>query len=79
MEWAIGKSYDLFTPNTGKLLLPGSKISWDIHIHAVGEEIPTGVEIGLVALPEGPGAEVSHAPDARFPAKDRAESRYSAE
>ena len=38
MEWAIGKSYDLFTPNTGKLLLPGSKISWDVHIHAVGEK-----------------------------------------
>src|SRR5207253_5703695 len=36
MEWAIGKGYDLYHPNTGKLLLPGSQISWDIHIHAVG-------------------------------------------
>jgi hypothetical protein len=53
MEWAIGKSYDLFTPNTGKLLLPGSKISWDVHIHAVGEEIPTGVELGLWLYPKG--------------------------
>ena len=29
MEWAIGKGYDLYRPDTGKLLLPGEKISWD--------------------------------------------------
>ena len=38
MEWAIGKGYDLYRQDTGKLLLPGSKISWDIHYHAIGED-----------------------------------------
>jgi len=47
MEWAIGKGYDLFRPDTGKLIVPGEKISWDQHIHAVGEEITTGSEIGI--------------------------------
>jgi hypothetical protein len=47
MEWAIGKGYDLFRPGTGKLLVPGEKISWDQHIHAVGEEITGGSEIGI--------------------------------
>src|SRR5438445_1507061 len=47
MEWAIGKGYDLFRPGTGKLILPGEKISWDQHIHAVGEEITAGFEIGI--------------------------------
>jgi len=47
MEWAIGKGYDLFRPGTGKLLLPGEKIAWDQHIHAVGEEIASGSEIGI--------------------------------
>ena len=47
MEWAIGKGYDLFRPGTGKLILPGEKISWDQHIHAVGEEIKAGSEIGI--------------------------------
>ncbi|PWU06755.1 MAG: hypothetical protein C5B51_11630 [Terriglobia bacterium] len=47
MEWAIGKGYDLFRPGTGKLILPGEKISWDQHIHAVGEEITAGSEIGV--------------------------------
>ncbi|HEX7139955.1 MAG TPA: hypothetical protein VF219_19035, partial [Vicinamibacterales bacterium] len=47
MEWAIGKGYDLFRPGTGKLILPGEKISWDQHIHAIGEEITAGSEIGI--------------------------------
>src|SRR6185369_6345312 len=47
MEWAIGKGYDLFRPDTGKLLVPGEKISWDQHIHAAGEEITAGSEIGI--------------------------------
>jgi hypothetical protein len=53
MEWAIGKGYDLYHPNTGKLLLPGSQISWDIHIHAVGEEIRDDVELGIWLYPKG--------------------------
>jgi hypothetical protein len=47
MEWAIGKGYDLYRPGTGKLMLPGEKITWDQHIHAVGEEITGGSEIGI--------------------------------
>jgi hypothetical protein len=53
MEWAIGKQYDLYRPNTGKLLLPGAKISWDEHIHAVGEEITTSVQMGIWLYPKG--------------------------
>jgi hypothetical protein len=53
MEWAIGKSYDLYHPNTGKLLLPGSQIAWDVHIHAVGEEIRDHVELGVWLYPKG--------------------------
>jgi len=47
MEWAIGKGYDLYRPGTGKLLVPGESLTWDQHIHAVGEEITGGSEIGL--------------------------------
>jgi hypothetical protein len=53
MEWAIGKQYDMYRPNTGKLLLPGAKISWDEHIHAVGEEITTSVQMGIWLYPKG--------------------------
>jgi mono/diheme cytochrome c family protein len=53
MEWAIGKGYDLFRPGTGKLVVPGEKISWDQHIHAIGEETTGGSEIGLWLYPKG--------------------------
>jgi len=53
MEWAIGKGYDKYRDDTGKLLMPGEKISWDQHIHAVGEEIPTGSELGIWFYPKG--------------------------
>ena len=47
MEWAIGKGYDLYRPGTGKLILPGEKIAWDQHIHAAGEDVTGGSEIGI--------------------------------
>ena len=53
MEWAIGKGYDRFMDGTGKLIMPGEKISWDQHIHAVGEEIATGSQIGFWFYPKG--------------------------
>jgi hypothetical protein len=53
MEWAIGKGYDQFREGTGKLLLPGEKIAWDEHLHAVGEEITDSVEIGIWLYPKG--------------------------
>ena len=53
MEWAIGKGYDRFMEGTGKLIMPGEKISWDQHIHAAGEDITTASEIGLWLYPKG--------------------------
>jgi hypothetical protein len=53
MEWAIGKGYDRYRDDTGKLVMPGEKISWDQHIHAVGEEIPTGSELAFWFYPKG--------------------------
>jgi len=53
MEWAIGKGYDKFAEGTGKLVVPGEKISWDQHLHAVGEEVSAGSEIGLWFYPKG--------------------------
>jgi hypothetical protein len=53
MEWAVGKGYDLYRPDTGKLILPGAQIAWDVHIHAVGEEIRDHVELGIWLYPKG--------------------------
>ena len=63
MEWAIGKNYDVYRPNTGKLLLPGSRIWWDLHLHSVGEQITDHAQLAIYLYPKGQDAEVPHVPD----------------
>src|SRR5262249_36015148 len=53
MEWAIGKNYDIYRPNTGKLLLPGAHIWWELHLHAVGEQITDHSELAIYLYPKG--------------------------
>jgi hypothetical protein len=53
MEWAVGKQGEIMRPDTGKLMLPGSKIVFDIHYHAIGEEITDSVELGIYFYPKG--------------------------
>jgi hypothetical protein len=53
MEWAVGKSYDIYRPGTGKLLLPGAQIRWELHLHAVGEQIRDHVELAIYLYPKG--------------------------
>jgi len=53
MEWAVGKNYDIFDEGTGKLILPGSHVWWDIHYHAVGEQIRDHVQLAVWLYPKG--------------------------
>ena len=54
MEWAVGKTGEVFQPDAGKLMLPGSRIRWEIHMFAVGEEIRDNqVELGVYFYPKG--------------------------
>ncbi len=54
MEWAVGKSGEIFQPDAGKLLLPGAKIRWEIHVHAMGEEFQDQqVELAVYLYPSG--------------------------
>ena len=53
MEWAVGKQGEIMRPNSGKLMLPGSKIVWDIHYSNGGEEITDTAELGVYFYPKG--------------------------
>lgn len=53
MEWAVGKQGEMMRPNSGKLMLPGSKIVWDIHYSNGGEDITDDVEMGVYFYPKG--------------------------
>jgi hypothetical protein len=53
MEWAVGKQGEIMRANSGKLMLPGSKIIFEVHYHAVGEAITDQVELGIYFYPKG--------------------------
>jgi hypothetical protein len=53
MEWAVGKVGEVFPPDAGKLMLPGSKIRWEVHMHAIGKDvIDDQVEMGIYFYPK---------------------------
>jgi hypothetical protein len=53
MEWAVGKNGDEMRPDSGRLMLPGSKIVWEVHYHAIGEEVTDSVELAVYFYPKG--------------------------
>jgi len=54
MEWAVGKTGQIFAEDAGKLMLPGSRIRWEIHMHAVGQEYKDSqVELAVYLYPKG--------------------------
>ena len=53
MEWAVGKQGEIMRPNSGKLMLPGSKIIFEMHYHSIGEQITDHVELGIYFYPKG--------------------------
>ena len=53
MEWAVGKQGEIMRANSGKLMLPGSRIVWDIHYSAAGEDVTDHVELGIYFYPKG--------------------------
>ncbi len=54
MEWAVGKVGEIFPPDAGKLMQPGAKIRWEVHMHAIGEEVRDNqVALGVWFYPKG--------------------------
>lgn len=53
MEWAVGKQGEVMRPNSGKLMLPGAKIVFEVHYHSIGEQITDQVELGIYFYPKG--------------------------
>ena len=54
MEWAVGKTGQIFGEDAGKLLLPGSRLRWEIHLHAIGQEHKdVQVELAVYLYPKG--------------------------
>ncbi|MBF8301144.1 MAG: hypothetical protein HW394_1514, partial [Acidobacteria bacterium] len=53
-EYAIGKQGDVFPEGSGRLIKAGTKINFQMHLHATGkEDTPTNVALGLKFYPAG--------------------------
>ncbi|MBI4888564.1 MAG: cytochrome c [Acidobacteria bacterium] len=53
-EYALGKGGDVFTDGSGRLIKAGTKINFQLHLHANGkEDMPANVKLGLKFYPAG--------------------------
>ena len=52
-EYALGKNADMFPDGAGRLIKAGTKINFNLHLHATGTETPINVALGLKLYPKG--------------------------
>ncbi len=52
-EYAVGKNGDFYPEGAGKLIRAGQRVQFNLHYHAVGQEITDRAQIGLVFYPKG--------------------------
>jgi hypothetical protein len=52
-EYAVGKYGDTFNENTGRLLKKGTRLRFDMHYFAVGEELTDTTEMAFIFYPKG--------------------------
>jgi len=52
-EYAIGKKGDVFPEGSGRLIKAGTKINFQMHLHAIGKDTPINVALGLKFYPKG--------------------------
>ena len=53
VEYASGKSAEIYPDNSGVLLEPDSEVRLSYHMHPIGVETNAKVELGIVFYPEG--------------------------
>jgi hypothetical protein len=52
-EYALGKNADIFPEGAGRLIKAGTKINFNLHLHAIGQDTPINVALGLKLYPKG--------------------------
>ncbi|HLB88886.1 MAG TPA: hypothetical protein VJK29_14630 [Terriglobales bacterium] len=52
-EYAVGKNGDVFPEGAARLMKAGTRISFNLHLHAIGQETAANVALGLKLYPKG--------------------------
>jgi len=50
---AVGKRFDMYPDDSGKLLTPTDQIKFSLHLYPIGREVTARMEMGLWLYPEG--------------------------
>ena len=50
---AVGKRFDMYPDDSGKLVTPDDQISFSMHLYPIGEEVEAKVQLGIWLWPEG--------------------------
>src|SRR5215467_5363501 len=53
VEYSMGKNGDIYPEGTGRLLPAGARVSFNLHLHATGEQKPAKVAIAFKFYPKG--------------------------
>ena len=46
-EWAVGKQGEVYPDNVGKIVRAGADFGFDVHTHAIGEQLTARMELGI--------------------------------
>jgi hypothetical protein len=52
-EYAVGKNGEIFAEGSGRIIKAGTKIAFNLHLHAIGEEMPANIALALKFYPKG--------------------------
>ena len=52
-EYALGKNADVFPDGAARLIKAGTKINFNLHLHAIGQPTAANVALGLKLYPKG--------------------------
>ncbi len=53
VEYAVGKYGDIYPDGAARLLRANAKLTMNLHLHAIGEEMPANVVVGIKLYPKG--------------------------
>lgn len=53
VEYAVGKYGDIFPEGAGRVLKANARLTMNLHLHAIGEEMPANVVVGIKLYPKG--------------------------
>jgi len=52
-EYALGKNADVFADGAGRLMKAGTKINFNLHLHAIGQDTAANLALALQFYPKG--------------------------